>query len=326
MQAYVHEGDQYVLKEIPVARCGDDEVRVSLRAASLNRRDLYIKNRRQGEQIPLVLGSDGAGVIEEVGANVTNWKVGDEVLINPSLRWYTQSEVAPEDYDILGMPDHGTFAEQIIISAEQIEPTLAHLTWEENASLALAGMTGYRALVTKGEVTKEDTVFIPGGSSGVATYIIQIAKALGVRVITSSRDEKKRKQLQELGADLVLQTNEDWVAALQDETITLVIDSVGRATFNRSLEVLQRGGRLVVFGATTEDTVELDLRTFFYNQQRIIGSTMACREELRQFLNIMKQHELKPVIDRAYPLAEAASAMDRLEQSEQFGKVVLEMN
>ena len=158
-------------------------------------------------------------------------------------------------------------------------------------------MTGYRALVTKGQVTEEDTVFIPGGSSGVATYMIQIAKALGARVVTSSRDAEKREQLKTLGVDLVLDTAEDWGTALKNETITLVIDSVGRATFNRSLEVLERGGRLVVFGATTEDTVELDLRTFFYNQQRIIGSTMACREELQQFLDLMKQYELKPVLD-----------------------------
>lgn len=326
MKAYVHEGNHYVLTERPVRRCGSHEVRVRLHAASLNRRDLYIKDRRQGASTALILGSDGAGTIEEVGPSVTRWQVGDEVIINPSLRWYTQSEAAPADYDILGMPDDGTFAETITISEEQVEPALSHLTWEENASLALAGMTGYRALVTKGQVTEEDTVFIPGGSSGVATYMIQIAKALGARVVTSSRDAEKREQLKTLGADLVLDTAEDWGTALKNETITLVIDSVGRATFNRSLEVLERGGRLVVFGATTEDTVELDLRTFFYNQQRIIGSTMACREELQQFLDLMKQYELKPVLDCVYPLQEASAAMERLEQSEQFGKVVLTMN
>ena len=150
VKAFIHGAGRLGVSEIeePIAAAG--EVVVAIRAAGLNRRDLYIPARRGDAVEALVIGSDGAGVIESVGEGVTNFTVGDEVIINPALRWYDNSDAPPEDFDILGMPDHGTFAEKIAISAEQIERKPAHLTWEEAAVLALAGVTGYRALFTKG--------------------------------------------------------------------------------------------------------------------------------------------------------------------------------
>src|SRR5699024_8616124 len=124
--------------------------------------------------------------------------------INPSLRWKKNTLAPPADFDILGMPDNGTFAEKIVLDARQIEAKPAHLSWEEAGVLALSALTGYRALVTKGKVTANHTVFIPGAGSGVATYMIQFAKALGARVIVTSRDEQKRVSALELGADIAL--------------------------------------------------------------------------------------------------------------------------
>src|SRR5699024_3671290 len=263
MKAYVTEKGQLKLKDMTTPIAGDDEVIVALKVAGLNRRDIAVPNRIKDQKEPVILGSDGAGVIESVGKNVTEVSVGDEVIINPALRWEKNSDAPTEGFDILGMPDHGTIAEKIVIAANQVEAKPEYLTWEEAGVLALASLTGYRALFTKGEIQKGETLFVPGASSGVATYIIQFAKAAGARVIVTSRSEEKRKQAKSLGADLVLDTASDWVKELEDETIDLVIDSVGRATFNRSLEVLKQGGRMVVFGATTEDTVNLDIRAFF---------------------------------------------------------------
>jgi len=181
-------------------------------------------------------------------------------------------------------------------------------------------------MFTKGELKKGETVFIPGAGSGVATFLIQFAKNIGARVIVTSRSEEKRQQALGLGADLALNTNDDWEKALESETIDLVIESVGRATFNRSLSILKKGGRIVVFGATTEDTVELDLRTFFYNQQQIFGSTMGCREELRSMLQHMETYQMKPVIDKVFTLDNAKEAFHYLEESKHFGKLVFRID
>lgn len=325
MKAYIHEFGQLKNGEVERPIAGRGEVVVQLKTAGVNRRDLYIRNRRSDEEEALVLGSDGAGVIKSVGEGVTNVAVGAEVIINPALRWYDNSVAPPEEFDILGMPDHGTFAEEIVISAEQVESKPAYLTWEEAGAIALAGLTGYRALFTKGELQAGQTVFIPGAGSGVATYLIQFTKNIGARVVVTSRSEEKRREALALGADVALDTNEDWLQALGNETIDLVIESVGRATFNRSLGVLKQGGRIVVFGATTEDTVELDLRTFFYKQQQLFGSTMGSREELREMLAHIEKYETRPVIDRVFDLQDAAEAFAYLEQSKNFGKIVFKI-
>src|SRR5690625_4662065 len=202
MKAYVYEDGQLTLKDMPVPELGEGEVLVSLRVAGLNRRDLYIPNRMGQGKEALILGSDGAGVIEAVGKNVEHVTMGEEVIINPALRWDENSDAPPETFDILGMPDHGTLAEKIVISANQVEKKPAYLSWEEAGVLALASLTGYRALFTKGQIKKGDTVFIPGAGSGVATYIIQFAKAAGARVIVTSRSEGKRDQALKIGSDL----------------------------------------------------------------------------------------------------------------------------
>jgi len=326
MKAYVYEQGQHEVKDIPIQDVGDEEVVVSLRVAGLNRRDLSIPNRMGDNKEALVLGSDGAGVIEAIGENVTDVAVGDEVIINPALRWNKNSDAPPEGFDILGMPDHGTIAEKIVIHADQVEPKPAYLSWEEAGVLALASLTGYRALFTKGQVQKGDTVFIPGAGSGVATYMIQFAKAAGARVIVTSRDEEKRKQAEKIGADRALDTASNWPEELADETIDLVIDSVGRATFNRSLEVLKRGGKMVVFGATTEDTVDLDIRSFFYGQYQLIGSTMGSREELRALLTFMEKHDIHPVVGSTFPLDKVDEAFTFLQENKQIGKIAINIS
>ena len=322
MKAIIH-GDQGLrLGEMPEPAAKSGEVVVALKTAGLNRRDLYIPDRRGHKGHDLVLGSDGAGVIESIGEGVTKWSVGDEVLVNPSLNWFEKSDGSPDGFGPLGMPDDGTFAEKIVLSEEQLEKRPGYLSWEESASIALAGLTGYRALVTRGNVKKGDTVFVPGAGSGVVTFIIQFAKAVGARVIVTSRSAEKREHALKLGADRAIDTNADWNEELKDETIDLVIESVGKATFNRSLECLKKGGRLVVFGATTEDVIELDLRELFNKQQEIIGSMMGSRDELREMLAFAEKHNIHPVIDQTLPLDEALKGFDRLEDSAQFGKIV----
>lgn len=326
MRAIVHEKGELKLSVMPdpVPKAG--EVVVTLKAAGLNRRDLYIPARRGQAEEPLVLGSDGAGIIEAVGEGVSRFAIGDEVIINPSLCWFHNSDAPPTNFDILGMPDHGTFAEKIVIAEQQLERKPSFLTWEEAAVTALAATTGYRAMFTKGQLQKGQTVFIPGAGSGVATFLIQFARNIGARVIVTSRSEEKRQQALKLGAHVAIDTNEHWPTVLANETIDLVIDSVGAATFNRSLEILKKGGRLVIFGATTDDNTTIDLRNFFYGQYQLLGSTMGSREELRELLQHMEQYKMKPVLDEVFPLERGLDAFQRIEQSEQFGKIAIRMD
>ncbi|MDN7243206.1 zinc-binding dehydrogenase [Planococcus sp. N028] len=326
MKAFVIESGELKIRDMEEPKAGAGEVVVALRAAGLNRRDLGLVRRHGVKPEPLIIGSDGAGIIESVGAGVTGVSVGDEVIINPGLRWYNNSAAPPEEFDILGMPDHGTFAEKVVLSAEQVEKKPSYLSWEEAGSLALAALTGYRALFTKGELKKGDTVFIPGAGSGVATYLIQFAKNAGAKVIVTSRSEEKRERAKQVGADIAIDTASDWKQELAGETVDLVIDSVGRATFNRSLDVLKKGGRIVIFGATTEDNVDFNLRQFFYGQYQLFGSTMGSREELRAMLEHIEQHGTHSLVDKVFRLEEAQKAFDYLAEGRQFGKVVLRIS
>lgn len=326
MKAYVLTDGSLQLNELPDPSAQEDEVVVSLKVAGLNRRDLNIPNRAGNETKDLVLGSDGAGIVESVGSGVTNVSVGDEVIINPALRWDENSDAPPKGFDILGMPDNGTLAEKVVIAADQVEQKPTHLSWNEAGVLALAGLTGYRALMTKGAVKEGQTVFIPGAGSGVATFIIQFAKAAGARVIVTSRSEEKREQACKIGADVAINTNGDWEKELAVETIDLVIESVGRATFNRSLNVLKQGGRIVVFGATTEDTVDLNLREFFYGQYQLFGSTMGSREELREMLVFMEKHEIRPVVGHTFDFDDITEAFEFLHENKQFGKIAIKIS
>lgn len=320
------EAGQFKVKDMQEPTAKNGEVVVRLKTAGINRRDLGLLKRYGDNPEALIIGSDGAGVIESVGEGVTGFAEGDEVIINPALRWYSNSDAPPAEFDILGMPDHGTFAEKIALSVEQIEHKPAHMSWEEAGSLVLPALTGYRALFTKGQLQQGQTLFIPGAGSGVATFLIQYAKNAGARVIVTSRSEEKRQHALRIGADRAIVTDSDWVEELADETIDLVIDSVGGATFNRSLDVLKKGGRIVIFGATTSDNVDFNLRSFFYGQYQLFGSTMGSRDELRELLNHMEKYDTHPAVDKVFALDKAQEAFDYLASGKQFGKVVLRIS
>ncbi|OCA82966.1 alcohol dehydrogenase [Bacillus wudalianchiensis] len=297
------------------------EVRIRLKTAGLNHRDLFVLTRHKPTDPPLIVGSDGAGVVEAIGEGVEGIQAGEEVIINPGLGWQKNSEAPPVGFEIVGLPDHGTFAEKIVLPAENAVRKPAHLTWEEAGVLSLAALTAYRALFTRGKIQKGMKVLIPGIGGGVATFLLQFAKAAGAVVYVTSRSEEKAKKALELGADKAIDSNEDWHKALDGEKMDLVIECVGAATFNKSLEQLRPGGTIVTFGASTGDEVTINLRTFFYGQFNLLGSTMGSAEEYEEMLKFVEMHELKPIIDTVYPLSEFEQAFKRLEEAEQLGKI-----
>ncbi|WP_100489022.1 zinc-binding dehydrogenase [Sporolactobacillus pectinivorans] len=329
MKAIVHEGHPGFegldfRADFSAPEPGPGEVKVALKAAGLNHRDLFIiQKRHKPDDAPLIIGSDGAGIVTETGAGVTGVHRGDEVLIIPSLRWEKESAAPPDDFDILGYPDNGTLAEYIVVAEKQIAPKPSYLSWAEAGVLPLAALTGFRALFTRGGLKKGDTVFIPGIGSGVATYMVQMAKAVGARVVVSSRSAEKLEKAKELGADAALNNDQNWTEALEGGAVDLVIESVGVATFNRSLALLKPGGTIVAFGASSGDKISLDLRQFFYKQWNLCGTTMGSIEEFHKMLVFFNKYKIHPVVDQTFELKNAAEALQRLEQGSQFGKIAL---
>ncbi len=325
MKAVVHAEqlgiDGLTYRDIEETQPQAGEVRVRLKGAGLNHRDLFVLTRHKETDPPLIIGSDGAGIVDAVGEGVTNVKVGDEVIINPGLGWREKTEAPPAGFEIVGLPFHGTFAEKIVIPAENAVPKPKFLTWEEASVLSLAALTGYRALFTRGKVEKGMKVLIPGIGSGVATFLLQFAKAAGATVYVTSRSEEKCKKALEMGADKAFNSNEDWTKALGGEKMDLIIESVGAATFNKSLDQLRLGGTMVTFGASAGDVVELDLRRFFYGQFNLLGTTMGSGEEYREMLAFIEKHEIRPVLDQTYQLSEFKEAFERMEKAEQLGKI-----
>lgn len=329
MKAVIHHeqpgiaGVKY--QEMAEAQTGIGMVKVKLKTAGLNRRDLLVLYRRKKEDPPLVLGSDGAGIVAEIGEGVTHVKVGDEVIINPSLGWRTIGDAPPAGFQILGMPDHGTFAETIVLPGENVEKKPGYLTWEEAGVLALAGLTAYRALFTRGKATPNTTLLIPGIGSGVATFLLQMAKAIGATVIVTSRSRDKRERALQLGADAAIDSNADWDQELRGKKVDLAIECVGASTFNKSLDQLRPGGTLVTFGATTGDEVKFNIRSFFYGQYNLLGTTLGSAEELAAMLRFVEEYRIRPIIDRMYPLAQGVEALQRMDLGEQFGKIGLKI-
>lgn len=329
MKAFVHykvpgmDGTSY--SDIDEIEPKQGEVKVKLKSAGLNHRDLFVLHRHKETDPPLVIGSDGAGIVEAVGPGVESVQVGDEVILNPSLGWKEKSDAPPEGHEILGLPDHGTFAEKITLSADNVGPKPAHLSWDEAGVLSLAAMTAYRALFTRANVKPTDTVLLPGIGSGAVTFLLLFAKAIGARVIVTSRSEAKLKQALELGADVAIDSNGNWNEALNGEKVDIVVETVGAATFHKSLGQLRKGGKMVTFGASAGDSVDFNLREFFYGQYTLLGSTMASTEEFNEMLQFVNQHKIKPVIDKVYPIEETKKAMQRIDEAEQFGKIAIKI-
>ncbi|MBN2907964.1 zinc-binding dehydrogenase [Polycladomyces sp. WAk] len=322
--------EQLRFEVVPDPTPGRGEVVVRLKAAALNRRDYFITiNQYPGIRLPAIPGSDGAGIVAAVGEGVDNVAVGSEVVINPTLNWGDNPRVQGPDFHILGVPTDGTYAQLVKVPAENVYPKPEYLTWEEAAALPLAALTAYRALITRGRLQPGETVFIPGIGGGVATFLLQIAVAAGARVFVSSRSDEKIERALQLGASGGVNVNsEKWVKELQERMegqADLCVDSVGGDTFSQLIRIAKPGGRIVTFGATRGPVPNLVMPLIFLKQLDILGSTMGNAEEFEQMLSFFKKHEIRPVIDRSYPLEQVSEAVKRMQAGDQFGKILLEI-
>jgi NADPH:quinone reductase-like Zn-dependent oxidoreductase len=317
----IHEGGEGRFEEAPDPVAGEGEVVVELRAAALNRRDLLVR-KPPGPAYdfpkPFVAGHDGAGVRRDTG---------EEVVVYPGVGWGPDDDL-PAGLRWLGGPLDGTFAELVAVPEENVFPKPPRLTWEETASLPVAGMTAYRALFPVGALRAGETVLVLGAGSGASSFAVALAAQAGARVLVTSSSEEKIERSRALGSDGgVLYTQEDWAAAVRElapDGVDLVVDSVG-STWPDSLRALRRGGRLVVFGGTGGAMVELDVRYVYLNYLSILGTTGASPRQFGDFLEMVQAGCWQPVIDSVRPLGEAESAYERLAAPHE-GKVVLSVS
>ncbi len=308
---------------------GPGDVVVRLRAAALNHRDLFIaKGQYAGLRFPIILGADGTGEVAQLGPGVTGVGEGDAVVINPNLDWGDDPRAQGPRFRILGLPDNGTFAEFVKVPAANILPRPTHLSDEEAAAIPLAGLTAYRAVVTRGRVQRGETVLVLGIGGGVATFALLIAKQSGARVLVTSGSDAKLERARALGADGGFNyRTADWVPAVREATAgrgpDLIIDGTGGPTFDRALDAARPGGRIVSYGATTGAVPELTVRRIFWKQLNVLGSTMGSPEDFRNMLALFGAGGLHPVVDQVLPLAEATRAFQHMDRAAQFGKIVL---
>jgi zinc-binding alcohol dehydrogenase/oxidoreductase len=312
--------EAFELRDVPDPEPGPGQVRVDLVAAALNRRDRWL--RIGDTDPPAILGSDGAGRVSAVGEGVTGLAEGDEVVIYPSLDWGGSEIAAGPDFRILGVPDQGTYAERIVLGAHQVRARPQRLSWEESAALPLAGLTAWRALVSHGEAGPEKTVLVPGAGGGVATFLVQIAAALGARVLVTSSSIAKIERAREIGAEGGADyTDPDWPDTIGP--IDVAVDSVGAVAWPGILDCLRPGGRLVSFGRTSGEDGRVDIARLFFSYWRIQGTTMGSPREFDALLEHVANSDWRPVVDSVFPLAEVAAAHERLDAPDRFGKIVL---
>ena len=307
------------------------EARVRLKAAALNHRDVWIKQGQYaGLKFPAQPGSDGAGVVEKVGAGVGADWVGGEVIINPSFNWGTRAAAQGPDFTILGLPREGTLAEVIAVPVCQLAPKPKHLSWTEAAALPLAGLTAYRALFSRARLQPGEKVLISGVGGGVASLALQFAVAHGAEVyVTSAHDEKIERAIGLGAAGGFNYTHAGWAKtalhAHADRLFDVIVDGAGGEGFESLIDLAAPGGRLVFFGATKGNPPTLPLRKVFWRQLSLLGTTMGSPADWREMLGFVERHRIVPVVSAVFPLARVNDAFALMERGGQFGKIVVGM-
>lgn len=323
LAAVLHEeGGPEVLRveQVPEPEIGPGQVLVRLHTASLNHLDVWVRRGLPSVPKPRILGADGAGVVAELGDGVDELAVGQRVVLNPGLEHGDRILVIGEHRD-------GTHAQLIAVEAEQVFALDDGLSYEQAAAFPLVYETAYRMLVTRAGVEEGEWALIWGIGGGVATAAFELCRALGVRTIVTSGSEDKLAAAREWGADLAVNHHEgDVVAAVKEATgkgVHVVVETVGEATWARSLAAVRPQGRVVVCGATSGPNPPAQLHRFWWKQLNVMGSTMGSRDDFIGAYDLVRSGRARVHVDSVFPLAEIAAAHERLESGEQLGKIVI---
>ena len=335
---FSQHGGPEVLKytEGPDPQIKANEVLVEVRACALNHLDVWVRAGLPGIKIPLphILGDDVAGVVREAGELVTWTKPGDEVMVQPGVSCGHCVECLAgrdnmcDEYDMIGYRRDGGYAELLSVPGVNVIPKPGNLSWPEAAALPLVTLTAWHMLVTQARVQPGEDVLVHAAGSGVGSLGIQIARLRGARVIATASSDEKLTKARELGADeTVNYTRDDWPKEVKKLTngrgVDVVFEHTGAATWPGSIVSLKKGGRLVTCGATSGYDARTDLRQVFYRHLTILGSMMGSKAELLSAMNFIGTGQIRAVVDRTLPLAEARKAHELMEDRAQFGKLVL---
>jgi NADPH:quinone reductase-like Zn-dependent oxidoreductase len=323
--------------DVPEPDPGPGEVRVRVRAAAFNHLDRFTLEGIPGVTValPHILGSDGAGTVDRVGEGVEGLSSGAKVLINPGM-WdgtcpacRAGTEALCRNYQILGEHVQGTVTTYAVVPRRNVHPLPDRMSFVEGAAAPLVFLTAWRALKTVGEVRPGDRVAVVGAGGGIPTAAVQVAKLLGARVAVVSRSPAKEAKVLSLGADAFLPFSDErpldralWEWS-EKNGVDVVLDSVGAPTLPRAVRSLARAGRVVVIGASAGPKVELDVRTLFWRQASVRGSTMSSRAEFEEVLGHLASGRLHAVVDSASPFEAAADAFRRFDAQDLFGKLVV---
>lgn len=326
------------IADVPEPKVGPGQALIRVHASAFNHLELWsLHGPDDGSyQFPMWTGSDIAGVIEELAPDVTGWKVGDAVVVNPSLscekcEHCLRGDVTLcDDYDILGSNGNGGNAEFIAANADKLMRIPDGFDFVTAAAAPLAYQTAWRAIFTRAKIQKGESVLVLGASGGVAVAAMQISNMLGARVIAVTSSEEKMEKARQAGADFAVNRNVgnpfDEVRRLTDgRGVDVVIENVGASTWTESQKILRKGGRIVTYGRTTGREATTNLSLLFWNEQTHIGSTMGSLADFREMMEHVFSGKLTPIIDSVYPLEQAREAYARYERGEQFGKIVLKV-
>lgn len=317
MKALVLAGkdEKVVYRETVDPEPAGEEVAVFLRAAAMNHRDVWITHGLYPKiSYPAILGSDGAGYWED-----------RPVIINPSLNWGADPRVPSPDYEILGMPKAGTFAQKVAVHKRQLVAKPEHLSMEEAAAIPLGGLTAYRAVFTKGEAKAADRVLITGIGGGVALFVFQFVLAVGAEVYVTSGSDEKIEKAKKLGAaGGVNYRRPEWVKELGKLAggFDLIVDSAGGDGFAQLLKLCRPAARVVVYGGGQGYVNKLSPQLLFWRQMTIMGTSMGNDAEFQAMVDFISKHQIVPVVDSVRPLSEGAAGFERMDRGEQFGKIV----
>lgn len=319
--------ESVALQEHPTPAPGPGQVRVAVRAAALNHRELWIaRGQYPGMNLPCTLGADGAGVIDAVGDGVDAKRVGEEVLLYPGVNWGDDPALPAANFALLGMPGAGTVAEYICVDARDALAKPAHLSFAEAAATPLAGVTAWRGLRTKGEIKAGEKLLITGVGGGVGAFACVLAVALGAETYVTSGNDTSLKRAAEAGAKAGFNYKDgEWRKALASATkgIDVVFDGAPAASFANYVRALKTGARVVLYGSTGGPNFTVSAPDIFLRNLRLIGTNVGTRDELAALTAFMTQHKLKPPIDRTFTLDQAKDALAYLDSAHGYGKVVI---
>jgi len=331
-------GDRSVLRCEDIKRpiSHSDKVILEVKSASINHLDVWVRGGLPGLSIPLplIMGSDASGIIVDVGENVPEWNVGDEVVVQPGIFCgecdfcVSGKENYCIHYGILGETENGVQAEFLALSPINIYPKASHLSFEQAASMPLIFMTAYQMLITRAQLKSNDTVLVYAGSSGVGSAAIQIAKNKGSTVIATVGSKDKGEHAEKMGADYIVNHYEDdWHQSVKSivgkKGIDVIFEHVGSATWPYSMRLLGMGGRVVTCGATTGSKVDINLTHLFMKQQTILGSTMSDISTYKLVMDKINSGIFTPFLDKVFSFEDIQAAHEHIQNSDQIGKIVL---